>query len=151
MTSRKFSLGCIMFAVCILSGCEGGLHQAMRLPGIPSAADLREQTRTAAEHRRRFKETGDPKSIRWLLAHRVQEGMSVEEVDRVLGVDGKRRYEDASFKAHNRGVRATDATYEWGPDSKGSPYLLFFRNDRLINHRPERYADDADDSADWSE
>ena len=129
------------FAACLLCGCEGGLHQMLTIPGFPSASQLQAQSLEEDKMRREFQETRNPAAIRWLLANRVKQGMSVGEVNGVLGCDGKRRYEDAQFKSRNIGVLASDETYAWGPDHDGSPYMLFFRNDHLVNYDPAQFAD----------
>ena len=70
--------------------------------------------------------------------------MTLSEVNRVIGQDGHRRWNDAQFKSRNAGVLTTDESWTWGPDEKGTSYILFFRNDRLVNFEPSLY-DGADD------
>ena len=135
-----------MFGRCVLlvvvaaaiSGCESGFRN-IKLPGFSSQAEVAAETRSAAKQRDRFQESQSSEAIRWLLSKRISNGMTLSEVDHVIGQDGQRRWNDAQFKSRNAGVIATDESWEWGPDEKGMSYILFFRNDRLVNFEPSLY------------
>jgi hypothetical protein len=76
---------------------------------------------------------GDNEAIRWLLANRVESGMTLDEVESALGTDGE-PVAGAAFK--NRGgnqFHVTDEVYKWGPDSAGQAYYLVFRENLLFN------------------
>jgi len=127
---------CAGLALC--TGCESGLKN-VKLPGIPTAEELEAETDKAEQERQRYRTEHDPQAIRWLLANRVRQGMTLEQVNRILGEDGQRLYNDAHLKNRTTGTRLTDVTYQWGPDSDGQVYVLFFRNDRLLNFNPGDY------------
>jgi hypothetical protein len=145
-----------MFGRCGLLVCAGMVAAAavgclpnypyIKLPGELSPEDLQAASRTADKQRERYRGTQEAAAFRWLLAKRIHTGMTLAEVNRELGQDGSRRYEDARFKARNIGVQTTDETWEWGPDKDGTTYMLFFRNDRLVNFEPSQYDDSADDA-----
>jgi len=137
--------GWLVGAVLVAAGCQAG-YRDFKLPGIPSPEELQAESRTADKQRERYRRTQDAAAFRWLLAKRIRTGMTLAEVNRELGQDGNRRYGDARFKARNVGVQATDETWEWGPDKDGTTYMLFFRNDRLVNFEPSQYDDSADDA-----
>ncbi|MFQ5732397.1 MAG: hypothetical protein ACE5KM_10655 [Planctomycetaceae bacterium] len=129
----------ILAIVCaVLTGCGGGL-QKMKLPGIPNAEQLQAAEREEHRQSEKYQTSGDRKAFRWLLANRVRQGMTLDEVNRILGRDGKRVYEDARYKALTEGVRRSDETYQWRGAEKS--FILFFRNERLVNHKPSQYAD----------
>ena len=142
MVGRYVSL--VVVSVAIF-GCESGLRN-LKIPGVSSQAELAAETRLEAKKRDRFQESKSPEAIRWLLSKRIQTGMTLSEVNRVIGQDGLRRWNDAQFKSRNAGVLATDETWAWGPDEKGNSYFLFFRNDRLVNFDPSLYVETGDES-----
>jgi hypothetical protein len=146
MSGRCGFFACICLAVALAVGCEAALRE-MKLPGgPPTTGELQAESRMADRQRERYRETQDATALRWLLAKRIRSGMTLAEVNRELGQDGSRRYEDSRFKARNIGVQRTDETWEWGPDKHGATYLLFFRNDRLVNYEPSQYDDSADEA-----
>lgn len=147
MSGRCGFFACAALAVLAAVGCESVLR-TIKLPGgPPTIAELRAEAQLADKQRKRFRRALDPAAFRWLLANRVRSGMTLGEVNRELGQDGNRRYEDAQFKARNIGVQRTDETWEWGPDKEGTTYILFFRNDRLTGFDPSQYDDSRDDSS----
>lgn len=121
-----------------LAGCEGGLSN-VKLPGLPTAAELQSAERAAENHRREFRESKAEKSIRWLLANRVKQGMTFSDVNLQLGESGELVDNDAHLKRGVVGLRLTDETRRWGPDENGRQYFLFFRNERLVMHKPDDY------------
>lgn len=122
----------------LAAGCEGGISQ-IAWPGLRSPAEVEHENLTADKMRSRYQTEKDPAAIRWLLAHRVQQGMNVGQVSQILGEDGQRRYDDVALKERNVAFRVTDETYQWGPDNKGQVYVLFFRDGRLVNFNPRDY------------
>lgn len=128
----------LLAGVAVAAGCEGGLNN-VKLPGIPTAAELRAVEEKADAYRLEFRTKKSPTAIRWLLANRVEQGMSLTEVNQQLGEDGELVDNDAGFKERNIAFQITDETYRWGPDADGHPYILFFRKDRLVNFDPKEY------------
>ncbi len=93
----------------------------------------------AEEHREKFLADGDADSIRWLLVHRVKQGMSRDEVAREIGVPGERQRHVPWKDAGGTSFQVTDHVYKWGPDEKGHAYPLVFRNNLLVNYDPRDY------------
>lgn len=119
-------------------GCEG-LGDAGAAPGWsflnPGRANEEE-----AEQRNRFLTEGDPEAIRWLLRNRVSNGMSLAEVNRVLGQEGVRQYDDGWIKNYSSArFRQGDQVYKWGPDNNAQTYFLVFRDRKLVNFKPGEY------------
>ena len=122
----------------LLTGCEtGSLHGMLANWSGPriSAGDVE-------NHRSRFSQERDPAAFRWLLAHTLENGMSVQEVGHALGDEGERVYDDLQLKTQNQDFHQTDVAYKWGPDSDGRSVVLFFREGRLIQYRPDNFVDD---------
>ncbi len=94
-----------------------------------------DSSRFAEEERRReqYLATHESEHIRWLLNNRVQNGMSKGDVDRVVGEDGERVFDDQKVLTSESVYRTDDLVYSWGPDCDGSVYMLVFRDNRLIN------------------
>lgn len=127
-------------------GC-GVMDQATGVTAM--SRRIAEERHQEERYREAFLVDGDAKAIAWLLTHRVQDGMNIDEVNRILGQDGERELSDSGLKKH-AGYRVDDVTYRWGPDDRGRVYYLMFRDDRLVNFRPEKYAADSvpeDDSS----
>lgn len=122
----------MLLAVFATFGCESGLKN-FKLPGIPTAGELRAKEREAARHREEFRQSRSRKSIRWLLANMVRQGMSLSDVEEQIGEQGELVDNAAYMKERNHTVRLTDQTVKWGE------YVLFFRDDRLVNHNPAEY------------
>lgn len=91
------------------------------------------------EHRTRFLSDGDPASLRWLFANQLSTGMTLDQVNEILGKPGERVHGDTYIKAKVSGVLRTDETYRWGPDNEAQVYYLFFRNEKLTAFDPDDY------------
>ncbi|WP_339744557.1 hypothetical protein [uncultured Rubinisphaera sp.] len=95
------------------------------------------------QHREHFIETRQSADIRWLLKNSVKNGMSKADVNRVLGEDGEREFNDSNLLANEGLYRADDKVYRWGPDRDGNSYMLVFRDGHLINF--ENFSDEWDE------
>jgi len=95
--------------------------------------------RMRAKQQKRYQIDRDPKAMRWLLAHEISTGMSVNGVNEIFGQMGDRQYDDSRYKSSSRSFRRTDEVFRWGPDSDGSSVFLVFRDDHLVNFDPEEY------------
>jgi len=95
-------------------------------------AELEEQHRSAyVQHRTR----GD---LYWLLANRVDTGMTVAEVSVVLGEHGEK--EPRGQWVRQGDYRIDDEIYRYGPDSGGQSVYLVYREGRLVNHNREDFS-----------
>ncbi len=126
----------ILCGALLLTGCgTAGLNGFLADLGRPKISATELQSRRA-----KFSQERDPAAFRWLLTHTLENGMSVQEVDHALGDSGERIYDDLKLKTQNEGFHQTDVAYKWGPDSEGRSVVLFFREGRLIQYSPEKFA-----------
>jgi len=72
-------------------------------------------------------------SIKWLLSNLAKNGMSKEDIDRIIGEQGERVFDDTNVLSGDGLYRSDDLVYSWGPDKQGHSYMLVFRDDKLIN------------------
>jgi hypothetical protein len=86
---------------------------------------------SAEKHRREYEATQSRKSMRWLLAHCVDTGMTLDQVSNVMGVDGTREMNDRQYKSGG-GYLIDDEMYSW-KDAEGGAVILGFREGRLVN------------------
>lgn len=128
-TSRSCAVMCVALICCC--GCEG-------LPSLATpAAPKLESAESAQRVRYATQQEGD--ALNWLLEHRVNTGMTVSEVEEVIGVAGERIYDDAAFKVSGGQYQSSDVCYKWGPDRTGKSVVLFFRDGRLVNFDPSEF------------
>jgi hypothetical protein len=135
-----------MFAACVTAGCES--PEAARVLGQAGPAQVQRdrsprggRTPNAEEERHRgaYQTTRDPRALRWLLSRRIENGMTREEVDRVIGEAGETEMAGAGFKRENKGIFADDMLVRYGPDADGSTIYLVFRENRLVQFEPREY------------
>ncbi|HEY3968486.1 MAG TPA: hypothetical protein VGM05_28315 [Planctomycetaceae bacterium] len=84
------------------------------------------------KHRQEYAATHSRKSMRWLLAHCVDAGMSFDQVCKVMGEEGTREIHDHAFKSHGGNYLLDDEMYSW-KDDEGRAIYLGFRDNRLVN------------------
>src|SRR5579872_6654852 len=77
---------CAWFAVLTFAGCESP-EWTRSLNDSFSAADKR-GPKTEEEHRQEYAATHSPESMRWLLSHCVETGMSYKKVCHIMNEDG---------------------------------------------------------------
>ncbi|HBN77400.1 MAG TPA: hypothetical protein DD473_16655 [Planctomycetaceae bacterium] len=121
-----FSVGLIL-SISVIAGCNTMLDTFLPVQDRKAGFAKEEQ------HREQFIETRKPADIRWLLKNSVKNGMSKADVDRVMGEDGEREFNDSNLLANEGLYRADDKIYRWGPDRDGNSYMLVFRDGHLIN------------------
>ncbi len=93
----------------------------------------------ASSHRSEFQIDRSSKALSWLLAHQVENGMTVAAVNEVLGESGELYLNDQSLKNNAGQYHQTDVGYRWGPDASGRSVVLFFRDGKLVNFDPEEF------------
>lgn len=124
-----------MLGFAALSGCEtagwnGRLSEAFS-GNSTRDSELEEQHRSAyVQHRTRD-------DLFWLLANRVETGMTVAEVAVVLGENGEK--EPKGQWVRQGDYRIDDEIYRYGPDSGGQSVYLVYREGRLVNHSRENF------------
>ena len=129
--------GSLLTAIGTLSGCQA-LHEA-GVPGMQAFLDTQGQLREEEQQRQQYVTTQDPQAFRWLLANRIDTGMTRGEVERVLAQEGGREWNDRKFKTHGGHYRSSDVIYRFGPDSEGWSIYLGFRDGKLINYDPREF------------
>lgn len=135
-TKHRGAIAGAFVAAGILAGCAN--LKEIRLPGIPTAAELNAENELEETYRHEYQVNRSPEAIRWLKARRIKSGMNVGQINTVFGEDGKREYEDTRFKTGGDYL-ASDETYRWGPDAAGNSHPLVFRSGRLVNFDPREY------------
>ena len=144
--SRWIPQFCCHLAMAVLltfTGCES-LDEA----GIPTpGASARAQKKVLEEesYRERYQTSRDYRSLKWLLANRVKSGMTLAEINAILGESGERIYDDLPFKTKGGNYRSSDVAYKWGPTSSGNAVVLMFRDRKLVNFDPYEFEDEYGD------
>ena len=126
-------------ALAAVAGCESPAWT--RTLSDSFAAKSESEPHNEDWHRRQYQENRSRKSLHWLLAHRLQTGMTYKEVTRVLGDDGERETKDREILTQGGPYRVGDEGYSFGPDSEGQSVILYFRDDKLINFDPAEFRD----------
>ncbi|MHC4877807.1 MAG: hypothetical protein ACYTGL_15205 [Planctomycetota bacterium] len=102
--------------------------------------DPETQQREEEARREQFQTTRSTADMHWLLRNHVENGMTPSEINRVLGEDGTRVFEDGWIKNHGGHYHAGDNTWKWGPDRAGNSIYLVFRDNKLVNFNPDEFA-----------
>lgn len=95
-------------------------------------------------HRQKYQKDRDPAELQWLLANKIESGMTVSEVSRTIGEDGRRLYDDNWIKTGGGYYQSGDEVWKWNPDRNGQSLILVFREGRLVNFDPTDYDNSAD-------
>lgn len=129
----------VMIALVTISGCGSFEIAPIRqmLSPTPDTTQAEE-----IENRERFQRTQDPEALRWLIANRLENGMTRAEVEGVIGQPGRFEPNDRLLKTNNNAYRSSDKMYAFGPDSKSRTYFLVFRDNRLVGFDPKEFAAD---------
>jgi hypothetical protein len=128
----------IALAAALCAGCETpawvrSLNEAFAARR-PDASFEAQET-----HRHDYLATHSRQSMRWLLGHCVDAGMSYKEVCRALGEEGARETQDTWIKTRGGPYQVGDDVYAFGPDNEGQSVYLVFREDQLIGFDPEEF------------
>ncbi|MGH7202765.1 MAG: hypothetical protein ACREJB_19320 [Planctomycetaceae bacterium] len=130
----KSSAWCRTVGLLVMSAAGCGLTGDLFKPAAgPSPSEVE------TAHRREYQESRSREAIRWLLANRVDNGLSIRDVNRMLGEQGRREKGDLWLKRNGGQYRATDEAWQWGPDADGRTYYLIFRDGQLVNFDPRQY------------
>jgi hypothetical protein len=84
------------------------------------------------KHRQEYMASHSRKSMRWLLSHCVDAGMSYDQVSKIMGEEGTLETHDHAFKSHGGSYFLDDEMYAW-KDNEGRAVYLGFRDNRLVN------------------
>ncbi len=137
---RRAHTAVIAVLTVVACGCEG--LQEAGVPGMEAFVDKTEARLEEQRYRERFLEDKEPEALKWLLENRIHSGMSVVEVNQVLGEAGEREFNDRWVKTDGDGrYRSSDRVYRWGPDNQGRSIYLVFRDNQLVNFDSKDYAE----------
>ncbi len=128
----------LVFSWMFATGCES-LYDA-GVPGIEPFVDLESREREEEHFRKLYQEDKAPAALQWLLVNRMEAGLSLVEVNQVLGNEGVRVLDDMRFKTNGGHYRRDDLIYKWGPTSDGKSLFLVFRDGSLVNFDPSEYS-----------
>ncbi len=143
MSTLRYLPICLAGFVLACAGCETAEVQAL----LPEYFRHHTSEAEIEQHRERFIVDRDPESFRWLLTHGVENGMTVMDVNLVLGDTSERIDNDVELKRERGEYLQTDVAYKWGPDRDGHSVVLFFREGHLVNFRSEQFASFGGDTA----
>jgi len=87
-------------------------------------------------HRSRYQATRSSADLEWLMKNRIENGLTVDSVNNILGQKGKALDAENQVSQASASSGSKDGTYEYGPDDQGRTYHLTFRNSRLVEYTP---------------
>lgn len=132
--SRLLTVACILVSV---SGC--GMFSTATFPNLNDMFGAESGVRDEEIHRQRYQRDRDPDDLHWLLANRIESGMTVSEVGRTIGEEGRQVYDDGWIKRGGGYYQSGDKAWKWDPDRNGQSLILVFREGRLVNFDPTQY------------
>jgi hypothetical protein len=121
-----------------------GCGSAPKLPDLDAMFGTKPNVREEETHRLSYQSTRNPEDLQWLLANRISSGMSVSEVGRVIGEEGRRLYDDTWIKKGGGYYQSGDEAWKWEQDRNGQSLILVFREGGLVNFDPSAYEEQAD-------
>jgi hypothetical protein len=126
----------LLLAGCLCAGCETwGMQNTPRWIRTPEIGADEQAQRT------KYQTEQSSEAVRWLLSHKVRQGMSLQDVAAILGEEGAPVDADNWIKNDAVGYQVGDETYRWGPDDRGNSYYLVFRHNKLVNFDPAEFAE----------
>ena len=125
-----------------VTGC--GTISVPKLPNMDDMFGEKSRIRETEQHRQNYQSTRDPDDLRWILANRISSGMSVSEVARMIGEEGRRLHDDTWIKKGGGHYQSGDEAWKWEQDRNGQSLILVFREGRLVNFDPADYVEQAD-------
>jgi len=131
-----------------LAGCSNPVSKMMftnHKQRNPAMAPEKQRERGEEQaHRANYRSTRSSEDLDWLMRNRIENGLTLESVNNILGEKGERTDagdEDGIAQAGGAS-ESKDGTYEYGPDDKGRSYRLTFRNSRLVEFNPSLAAEE---------
>ncbi len=141
---RLSDASCVTVFTVVLMLLATGCGTAS-IPKLPDMGDMfgeKSGIQNEEEHRRNFQRTREPADLRWLLANRISSGMSVSEVGRIIGEEGRRLHDDNWVKKGGGYYQSGDKAWKWEQDRNGQSLILVFREGRLVNFDPSAYSEE---------
>jgi hypothetical protein len=133
----------LFLVVATSTGCE-------TLSGVTKeivyGRDQVDESVAEEQHRKQYQTERSREALHWLLAHRVNQGMTHAEVARVLGEDGTYEENARWLKSNSTIYREDDELFRFGPDDRGQSIYLPFREGKLVHFDPKQFALEEDAS-----
>lgn len=136
--SRNHFIISLLLGIGFIAGCESVDTSAMKKSLAP-LFQRKPIAETEEEHRRAFQKDRDSKDLNWLLANRIDAGMTVKQVGGVIGESGSRVYQDSWVKNQGGNYRSTDEVWKWQAARNGQAIYLVFREGKLVNYDPSKF------------
>ena len=133
----RFVPATLLLSLVGVSGC--GALSALKFPDLNDLLGSSSQVRDEEGHRQKYQLDRDPAERNWLLANRIQNGMAVSEVSRVIGEDGQRVHNDGRVKKGGGHYQSGDKAWKWAADRNSQSLILVFREGLLVNFDPSEY------------
>ena len=121
----------LCLAASIIAGCETPDWTRSMNDGF-AYKEKRSSREVEEKHRQEYAATHSRKSMRWLMGHCIDTGMTLDEVRKVMGEEGTLETHDRAFKSHGGDYMLSDEMYSW-QDDQGRSIYLGFRENRLVN------------------
>jgi hypothetical protein len=119
------------------AGCHSPEAEKILNDGKPVLSESASQAQE--KHRKDYQTNRKPGAIRWLLGNAIENGMSLKQVNHLLGEEGVREQNSQWIKKGHPEYRVTDVIYHYGPDSQGTAYYLAFREGKLVFFDPSEF------------
>ena len=126
-----------LMAIPLLTGC-GSLNNAKMKETLAPLFHQGPTAQQEEQHRQDFQSSRDPKSLNWLLANRIDAGMTVKEVGGIIGEQGTRVNGGTQIKSNSGNYQSTDEVWRWRAARDGQAIHLVFRQGRLVNYDPSK-------------
>jgi hypothetical protein len=137
----RFLLALFAFSCIGLVGCESVDNGGMKKAFAP-LLNRKPTAQQEEQHRMAFQESRDSKDLHWLLANRVESGMTVKQVGGVIGENGLRVHKDSWIKNRGGNYQSTDEVWKWRATRNGQAIYLVFRNGNLVNFDPAQFREE---------
>lgn len=138
MATNRMLFAPLMCVTLMTGGCSS--ISTSRPGSFASLFDNESAEREAEAHRSRYQQSRSPVELQWLMRNCVESGMTPAEINRVIGEQGQRVYDDDWIKTRGGHYHSSDNTWKWGPDREGNSVYLVFRENRLVNFDPDEFA-----------
>ena len=129
---------CGLLLAFALAGCETPQWAQKLDEAFAPGPDPKSTAAEARDYREKYVTSLDGEALRWLLSHKVHAGMSYDEVRRVLGDPGEREERKNWLITKESTLQIGDEAYGFR-DNKGKKYMLYFRDNLLVNFDPDEY------------
>jgi hypothetical protein len=130
----------LIIALCIIAPLAGCSMSDSRMKDVLAPIFYKKPTaKQEEENRQAFQKNRDPKNLYWLMANRIDAGMTVNEVGGVIGEQGIRLNNDSWVKTRDGNYQATDEVWQWRASNDGKAIHLVFRKGKLVNYNPAEF------------